>query len=187
MALKFAILGLLAESSQTGYELKARFGGSVGYFWEARFQQIYAELQRLQRDRLVSVETVPQRGKPTKKVYSLTSAGEAALHAWLDTPSASQPTREEFLVKVFSVARMDPRRALARLKEYREEHRRRLETYTLIERRLEESGAVSDDTTQDAMLGRYLALRRGIGYERECVRWCNWAVAQLRRRVKASS
>jgi hypothetical protein len=127
---------------------------------------------------------MPQRGKPTRKVYSVNPAGEAALERWLDTPSEPHPVRDEFLVRVFSLTRMPPERALARVAEYRAHHARRLQVYQTIEARLREAGVVSGTQVQEAMLGRYLTLRRGVGYERECIRWGDGTIALLKRRVK---
>jgi DNA-binding PadR family transcriptional regulator len=182
MALRFAILGLLAETPQTGYQLKSSFDGSVGYFWQAKFQQIYTELKRLEREGLVAGEVIPQEGKPTKTIYALTAKGDAALKAWVDTPSAPHPVRDEFLVKVFSINRLSPQRALERFLEHRHHHEERLAAYRAIEARLEEAGWVSGDAIDPALLGRYLTLRRGIGYERDCLAWCDWAIEVLRRR-----
>ena len=182
MALRFAILGLLAETPQTGYQLKSSFDGSVGYFWQAKFQQIYAELKRLEREGLVAGEVIPQKGKPTKTVFSLTAKGEAGLKRWVDTPSTPHPVRDEFLVKVFSINRLPAGRAVERFLEYRRHHEERLAAYRAIEARLEEAGWVAGDRIDPGLLGRYLALRRGIGYERDCLDWCDWAITVLKRR-----
>ncbi len=187
MSLKFAILGLLSETPQTGYDLKRSFDGSVGYFWQARFQQIYGELRRLERDGLVEKEEVPQSGRPTKKVYSITEKGRAALDAWLDSPSALMPVRDEFLVKVHSFGRLPPERAIARLRDHRRLHEERLATYRLIESRLKEVGWVSESRVADALVGRYLTLKRGIAYEEDSIRWCDWAIGLLESRLRGGS
>ena len=49
MSLKFAILTSLTERSGSGIELARRFDKSIGYFWPATHQQIYRELDRLDR------------------------------------------------------------------------------------------------------------------------------------------
>lgn len=187
MSLKFAILGLLNETSRTGYDLKKTFDGSVGYFWQAKFQQIYGELRRLERDGLVEKEEIPQSGRPTKKVYSITAKGQAALDAWLDTPSSLTAVRDEFLVKVSSVGRLPPERAILRFREHRRLHEERLATYRLIESRLKDAGWVSDSGVADPLLGHYLTLRRGIAYEADSIAWCDWAIGLLERRVESAA
>lgn len=181
MSLKFAILGLLTDGPKTGYELQKSFGGSIGHFWQAKFQQTYGELRRLETAGLVEKEEVAQRGRPAKKVYSVTPKGQAALDAWLDTPSPMPPVRAEFLVKVFSFGRLPPDRAVARLEEHRRLHAERLETYRGIEARLRESGWISATGVEPPLLGRYLTLRCGMAYEESMLAWCDWAVKLVRR------
>ena len=53
-----ALLGLLARSPSTGYDLARRMERPVGYFWSARHSQIYPELAKLERAGLVSHEVV---------------------------------------------------------------------------------------------------------------------------------
>lgn len=183
MSLKFAILGLLSEKPQSGYELQKVFTGSLGYFWQAKFQQIYGELRRLERDGLLQKRNVLQSGRPMKKVYSITPKGEAALNAWLNTPSPLAPVRDEFLVKVFSFARLSAEQGIARLREHRRLHEERLATYRAIESRLQEADWISKSAVVDPLLGRYLTLKRGITYEEDSIAWCDWAIGLLERKL----
>ncbi len=52
MSLTYAILSALISDPSSGYDLAKRFNasieGSVGFFWNASFQQIYRELNRLE-------------------------------------------------------------------------------------------------------------------------------------------
>ncbi|MBI4611500.1 MAG: PadR family transcriptional regulator [Candidatus Rokubacteria bacterium] len=183
MSLKLAVLGLLVDSPRTGYDLKKLFDGSVGYFWQAKFQQIYGELRQLEGEGLVEKRDVPQVGRPTRKVYSITQTGRAALDAWLDTPSPLSPVRDEFLVKVSSFGRLPPERAVARLREHRHLHEERLATYRTIESRLKEAGWISEAGVAEPLLGGYLTLKRGIAYEEDTIRWCDWAIGLLEPRL----
>ena len=47
MSLKFALLGLLAESPKYGYEIKRRFEGALGNVWSVSYGQLYPTLRRL--------------------------------------------------------------------------------------------------------------------------------------------
>lgn len=183
MSLKFGILGILSQKPQTGYELKDSFNGSIGYFWNAKFQQIYQELARMEREAMVTAETVPQLGKPAKKVYSITREGEAALAAWLEKPPATYATRDELLLKLFCCQRMAPERALEHLETYRARHEERLEQYRAIEARFREAGWVTDEHVDEAALGPYLTLKRGILYQESTIEWCKWATALVRRQA----
>lgn len=186
MSLKFGILALISQRAQTGYELKDSFDGSVGYFWNAKFQQVYQELGRLEREGLVVAEAVPQAGRPTKKVYSITPAGEAALAAWLDKPPAAYATRDELLLKLFCYQHMSPQRALEQLEAYQRRHEERLAQYRTIESRFREAGWVSDEHVDEACVGSYLTLRRGILHQESVIEWCRWAASLIRRLEKAA-
>lgn len=110
MSLRAAILGFLAIEPTSGYTLKQRFDGSVGSFWTATQSQIYRELHGLQRDGLVSVETLPGDGKPDRKVYAPTPAGHEALAAWLEEPLDPLVLRHPLLLKLVFAARLPPER-----------------------------------------------------------------------------
>src|SRR5947208_15504267 len=84
--LKFALLGLLAKESRHGYDLKRAFERLLGGTWPINIGQIYTTLTRLERDGLVTAETVTQTSVPDRKVYSLTPAGHDALAEWLAQP-----------------------------------------------------------------------------------------------------
>jgi DNA-binding PadR family transcriptional regulator len=81
VALPHAILVSLCEQSGSGYELTHRFDRSIGYFWSATHQQIYRTLRTMEDDGWVSATVVAQRGRPDKKVYTVSDAGRAELAA----------------------------------------------------------------------------------------------------------
>jgi hypothetical protein len=50
-----------------GYDIRKRFEGSVGFFWQANFQQIYRELGKLEEQGLVRSEAIASNlGIPTE-------------------------------------------------------------------------------------------------------------------------
>ncbi len=86
MALPHAILVSLCEQSGSGYELAHRFDRSIGYFWSATHQQIYRTLRTMEDDGWVSATLVVQRGRPDKKVYTVSATGRAELARWIAEP-----------------------------------------------------------------------------------------------------
>ncbi len=44
---------------------------------------------------------VPQKGRPSKKVYSITDKGQVELTEWLKRPAAADQVRREFLLKLY--------------------------------------------------------------------------------------
>jgi PadR family transcriptional regulator, regulatory protein AphA len=95
------ILGMLKLGVHTGYEIKKAIDISTRFFWGASFGQIYPELRRLRDAGLIEGRDVP-RGQVKRTVYSLTPAGEVALHEWLtDTESFTFEMRDEGLLRLF--------------------------------------------------------------------------------------
>ena len=73
--LKHGILGLLSYGSMSGYDISRTFKDSLNYFWTAQTSQIYRELQTLKEKGWANNEIVEQKGKPDKKVFSITESG----------------------------------------------------------------------------------------------------------------
>jgi DNA-binding PadR family transcriptional regulator len=67
--LDFAILGLLLENPQHGYELK-RALGELG-FWQVSFGSLYPALRRLEKRGYIEA----QRGSGRRKAYRITASG----------------------------------------------------------------------------------------------------------------
>ncbi|HEY5934979.1 MAG TPA: PadR family transcriptional regulator [Kofleriaceae bacterium] len=177
MSLKYAILSLLAHDPLTGYELMKLFDGSVGYFWHATHPQIYKELARLERAGQIAHRSVEQRGRPTKKIYSLSDTGRTDLLAWLQIPASAQRVKDEMMLKTFCCGLLGEAEALDLIRRHRELHEHKLQRYQELERFLESGLSVASRER----LGPYLTLLRGIRYERDYIGWCDEARALLQR------
>lgn len=114
MQLRHAILGLLETAPQSGYDLGRAFSRSVAHFWHADQSQIYRTLDRLEADGAIETETIPQQGRPDRRVHSLTERGRAELAEWLASPLEVLQPKEPFLARVFFAASLgvDGARAL---------------------------------------------------------------------------
>jgi DNA-binding PadR family transcriptional regulator len=177
VSLRYAILSLLAHDPLSGYELMKLFDGSVGYFWHASHPQIYKELARLERAGDVTHRSVEQRGRPTKKIYSLSESGRGALLAWLRVPAQPQRVKDEMMLKTFSCGLLPTEEAIALICHHREIHRGRLRKYQELERFVRSGPVVSNRLR----LGGYLTLLRGIRHARGYVEWCDEAIGLLER------
>ncbi len=100
MTIQYAILGLLSWRPSSGYELKKVFENSPYLYWSGNNNQIYKSLLQLQKDGLITYETIHQDGAPSKKIYSVTKTGTAELKDW--TISASEPPefKKPFLIQL---------------------------------------------------------------------------------------
>jgi len=178
VSLKYAILSLLSHDPLTGYELMKLFDSSVSYFWHATHPQIYKELARLERAGHVVHRSVEQRGRPTKKIYSLSDDGRADLLEWLRVPAGAQRVKDEMMLKTFCFGFLESAEAKELVQRHRQLHELRLKRYQELERFLR-SGS---DFTERERLGPYLTLLRGIRYERDYIEWCQEATKLLQRR-----
>lgn len=180
--LGYALLGLLARESLTGYGLTGRVRERIGFFWGARHSQIYPELAKLESAGLVTFEPVEQEGKPDKKVYSITDAGFEALAQWAVVPENPGPTRDEVTLKAYSVWAADPEKAAAMFRDEERRHRQQLAEYEQIKDWMEREWAGILEEPGTPEFASYATLRRGLGYEREYAEWCGWLADSLERR-----
>jgi len=112
----YAILGLLSFARMSGYDLAAVSQRSIANFWPVSKTQVYAELRRLAEAGLAAGAHAETSGGPAKTVYELTTAGEAALDAWLAEPAEQRlRLRAPALVKLLLAHRARPARAREQL------------------------------------------------------------------------
>jgi DNA-binding PadR family transcriptional regulator len=175
MALEHALLVALSERSGSGYELARRFDKSIGYFWNATHQQIYRVLKRMDEDGWVVGESVPQDGKPDKRVYAISATGRAELARWIAAPLELAPLRNDLGVKIRGAVHGDVAALCAEVARHRDRHAERLEVYRLIGKR----DFPAPDQLTGTALHQYLVLRGGVRVETGFVEWCDEILAAL--------
>jgi DNA-binding PadR family transcriptional regulator len=178
--LGYALLGLLARKPRTGYELTQALREPIGYFWTASHSQVYPELARLEARGWARYEIIAGPGPRDTKRYAITAAGRRALATWAVAPPRPEPSRNELLLKVYSLWLADPAAARALITAEREQHSAMLARY--------ESLAAENERGDPADLAPpaffdYATLRRGLSFERHVLAWCDWLVAALDRRT----
>ncbi len=94
MSLKYALLGLLAESPKYGYEIKRTFEGALGNVWSVSYGQLYPTLRRLSEQSWVTKKTEPGKKAAEKNIYSISDKGLKKLDEWL-----LKPLRQTYRVK----------------------------------------------------------------------------------------
>lgn len=100
MSVKYAILGFLSWTPLTGYDLKKQFETSDIFYWSGNNNQIYKALVELHQEGLVTKEVQHQESLPSRKIYTITAAGVAALRQWVLTPPELPQVRQSFLVQL---------------------------------------------------------------------------------------
>jgi DNA-binding PadR family transcriptional regulator len=99
MSIRHALLALLSQGPKFGLQLREEFEARTGEVWPLNVGQVYATLQRLERDRFIASEGDAESG-PQKR-FKITPDGEGALDEWLRTPpEIVPPPRDELVIKV---------------------------------------------------------------------------------------
>ena len=180
MSLQLAILGLISFQPMTGYELKSTFDYSVNHFWSAQLSQIYRELGVLEKKNYLESHVEPQRGKPDKKIYTITPAGKKAFQKQLgDFPSILSATmRDEFLLRVF-FGELIPKDELDfQLRKFIKEKNAAIEALHEVEAHVIKPGSACNDN----MFFPMLTLKKGLMFYRAEVEWAEYCLQELSKR-----
>ena len=168
----YLVLGLLArEGPSTPYDLERHVRATLGNFWSFPHTLLYSEPPRLATGGLVDEvrETTGRR----RRVFAVTTAGEAALRAWLDRPS-TEPTelRDPGLLQLF-FADLAPAESRLRLAEQQLAiHQAKLSAYQQ-DQRFEDRPRTFDRGQRTVEHWRGETLPMGVAYERGAVSF--WA------------
>jgi DNA-binding PadR family transcriptional regulator len=117
MSLKFALLGLLAESPKYGYEIKQQFEGALGNVWSVSYGQLYPTLRRLSEVGWVTKKTAPGKKAAEKNIYSIAAKGKKRLDEWLLKPlRTNYRVKDEFTLKFLFFDKSPKEKVLSYLK-----------------------------------------------------------------------
>ena len=164
MALEHALLVALREQPASGLDLARRFEKSIGFFWHATHQQIYRVLARMEGDGWVTSTTVPQTGRPDRRLYDVSPDGRQVLADWLAEPMAVETFRSELAVKLRGASYGDRATLLRHVADARADHETRLAHYRQLE-------AAMPSQPTGLELDQLLVLRGGIGLEQFWITW----------------
>jgi DNA-binding PadR family transcriptional regulator len=171
MALRYALLGLLAQQPASGYDLAKAFEGELGaYAWQAGFNRIYPELARLADEGMIEPAAEGARGR---RSYAITEAGFAELRAWLMAPRAGGAVHNEPVLRLFLLSALDPDDARAVLREIADNSQRRIAE-------LEPAMTADAPSSPDGRLPfGWLAAGYGLRQYQASHDWATWALDQL--------
>ncbi|OKI00383.1 PadR family transcriptional regulator [Streptomyces sp. CB02923] len=169
MSLRHAVLGLLAESPASGYDLMKTFDASLAHVWPATQSQVYGELNKLTVAGLIEVASHGPRGR---KEYAITKAGRAELHHWLTEVEPVGPQRHDGLLRVFFLGVLSSLEARTYLLQQAERSARAHAGY----RKLADAGYWEEEMI--AVYGR-IALEFGLRQTAMVEEWANWAASEI--------
>lgn len=131
----FAVLGILSLGPHTGYDIKQHMEQSTRYFWNENYGQIYPSLSELLDRNDIAVEVIRQKGKPDKKLYSITDQGRRTLSEWLSQPMEHvvMLKKNELLLRVFFGSNSSPESIIKHIQEHKRELMENLRVFEELE------------------------------------------------------
>jgi DNA-binding PadR family transcriptional regulator len=169
-ATEVAVLGLLAEGEQSGYDLLRAAERSVGFFWTPAKTQLYAVLRKLVEHGWATARHVRQSDRPDKTLYRMTDAGRERLRLGLEQVR-STVNKNPLELRIFFGAHRDRAAVVADLEAVRDRGRAHLAELEEIEQTFD----------HDEHLFPYLTLLRGKANAAADAAWAEQALALLER------
>ena len=178
-SLELALLGLIAEQNpRSGYDLVQTFRISMAHYWHAHPGQIYPTLERMEHDGWIAGREIIQRGRPNKRVYSITVEGRRVLLEWLATPYEPFKLKNPPLLKSRFFGHLGAGGARAKFAEMREAMVAYLEELRAYDRAIMEKGGPYRGVNPMFV---YFTLHRGIEFVKSEVEFCDWAIGEIDR------
>lgn len=168
LSLRHTILAMLETGEGTGYGIAKKFQGTFGFFWSASHQQVYQELAKLAKDKLVEFNSIEQIGKPDKKVYRITPIGHKELTRWIEKHMDLPKIKDELMVKMVVGHLVPPSILRDQINRQRDLHVKKLEG---LKQFAEESFGDTEEISPKEKL-KYYTLKRGIQNHES---WLQWA------------
>jgi DNA-binding PadR family transcriptional regulator len=176
-SLELALLGLIAEGQPcSGYDLVQTFRISMVLYWHAHPGQIYPTLDRMERDGWIAGREVIQRGRPNKRLYSITAEGRRVLLEWLAAPYEPFKMKNPPLLKSRFLAHLGADGSSAKFAEMRDAMAAYLDELRGYDREFAGKGGPYQDLNGMFV---YFTLRRGIMFAESEVEFCDWAIAEI--------
>ena len=168
MSLRHALLGLLSEQPQSGWDLSRRFTETLAAVWPAGHPQIYGELRKLHADRLITVQETGPRGRV---VYSVTPAGRAEVTRWLTDDAVDHTMRLEPILRSVFFWLMPPDKLLEHLDAEAAHYRSAADQY----RRLADAKDRGDFGDSEQTRSLRIAAEAAIRVNQALAEWAEWA------------
>lgn len=170
--LNYGLLAILSNESISGYDLMLR----INAFWHIPHSRIYPLLAKMEQEKFVTYTLVEQKGKPDKKVYSITEKGLITVKEWLLMPLNTSTKKEEFYLRIYCMHLLDKERAVQLLKEHEEILVERIDRR---KKRIEEIKAECGsniDSLNSPYFSRYILNEKIISESVMEIKWCRWAM-----------
>jgi len=178
MSVKYAMLAILSERDQYGYELKTSFEAKVGEFWSLNYGQIYSTLERLEKEALVTHDRLSQDKRPDRKIFSITGKGRKELDEWLSAPVGKlRALRDDFFIKLVFMDRNDPGPILELIERQKSLYLKQMSSLTRQKLKLKTKSG-----EEDALITELL-IDAGLLHAEADIKWLESCEAKIRGRL----
>jgi PadR family transcriptional regulator, regulatory protein AphA len=180
------ILGMLAASPRTGYEIKQLVDKSARFFWAASYGQIYPELKKLEKEGLITGDDSSQ-GARQRTTFKLTAEGRRAAREWMAKPPEVLETRDEGLLKLFFAGAVEPARTAEIARERAAASREMAAQLSSIAEQIDENGHPGEGPDALPDEGSLSVLRFGIEASEWEAEWFERAAEHLENQAGSKS
>lgn len=154
----------------SGYDIRVSLGSINWLIDVPSYGSLYPALHSLREEGLVNVSIVPNDGKPSRKVYSITAAGSRALEAWSHRPAEADISQKAFVMRLLLANSFSSEQ----LSEYLKQR------YALVTARCSElERSVKRDTIEVGSEGDRLALDYGLAIANAEIAWLKATLARF--------
>jgi DNA-binding PadR family transcriptional regulator len=111
LSIEYVLLGFIDQHPIHGYDLFKKISqfDAISLVWRIKQSQMYALLDRLEEEGLITSSMIQGESHPNRKEYSLTSVGAQTFYAWRSSPvEHGREIRLELLAKVFFALQASP-------------------------------------------------------------------------------
>ena len=171
----YAILGLLAQGSKSGYEIKQVVEKTISHFWKESYGHLYPTLNKLLQQGMVRHDPANESHGRGRQRYELTDRGRAALTAWLAAPLAPAGVRNELALKLYFGQSAPPAISRVHLEAHREQQRLLLADFVEDRPKLEARVADGDPAASFELI----TLSLGVHIAAARIAWCEESLARL--------
>ncbi|MEG2021380.1 MAG: PadR family transcriptional regulator [Oscillospiraceae bacterium] len=169
MSVKHLMLAMFAQRDMYGYELKSMYDNLLVVNDNLNFGQVYSTLARLLRDGLiVQLSESPDEPLADKKIYRITSSGNAELLRWVADVDGWNAYSDNLSYKLAACRLIDRDMLLSSIEAYRIELLQKMGELTKAQQKL-----------SDGQVGASLVIERNIFRLEADINWLAICIDKL--------
>ncbi len=115
LTLEYVLLGFVDQSPIHGYDLYKKITSheGVSLVWQIKQSQLYALLEKLETEGLLTSSLVAGDAYPLRKEYRTTNLGRQSFYAWMTSPvEHMRDVRMEFMARLYFALKVGSNLAL---------------------------------------------------------------------------